>query len=120
MPLQSATDFSGISLNRRRTDADPSLLDGLDTFGTGIDDDDDERYIPPPPPPLPHISKYAIAGVVAIIIGFILFLRPSLLPIDRDLVTLIGFSAVIGGAATLVWRLRADNDDDDFDDGAVV
>jgi hypothetical protein len=58
--------------------------------------------------------------VVAIIIGFILFLRPSLLPIDRDLVTLIGFSAVIGGAATLVWRLRADNDDDDFDDGAVV
>jgi hypothetical protein len=119
-PLQSATDFSGISLNRRPTDADPSLLDGLDTFGTGIDDDDDERYIPPPPPPLPHISKYAIAGVVAIIIGFILFLRPSLLPIDRDLVTLIGFSAVIGGAATLVWRLRADNDDDDFDDGAVV
>jgi hypothetical protein len=121
-PLQSATDFSGISLNRRRTDPDPSLLDGLDTFGAGVgdDDDDDERYVPPPPPPLPHISKYAVAGVVAIIIGFILFLRPSLLPIDRDLVTMIGFSAVIGGAITLVWRLRADKDDDDFDDGAVV
>lgn len=121
-PLQSATDFSGISLNRRRTDPDPSLLDGLDTFGAGVgdDDDDDERYIPPPPPPLPHISKYAVAGAVAIIIGFVLFLRPSLLPIDRDLVTMIGFSAVIGGAITLVWRLRADKDDDDFDDGAVV
>jgi hypothetical protein len=121
-PLQSATDFSGISLNRRRTDPDPSLLDGLDTFGAGVgdDDDDDERYVPPPPPPLPHISKYAVAGAVAIIIGFVLFLRPSLLPVDRDLVTMIGFSAVIGGAITLVWRLRADKDDDDFDDGAVV
>jgi hypothetical protein len=115
--LPSATDLSGINLNRRRTDhPEPSLLDGLDTFGAG---EDEERYIPPPPPPLPHISKYAIAGVLAIIIGFILFLRPSLLPVDRDFVTLIGFSAVIGGAVTLVWRLRS-GDDDDFDDGAVV
>ena len=107
-----------IKYNRRRTDPpEPTVLDGLDTFGT----DAEERYVPPPPPPLPHISKYAIAGVCAIIVGFVLFLRPTLLPIDRDLVTLIGFSAVIGGAVTLVWRLRSgDDDDDDFDDGAVV
>ena len=73
-----------------------------------------------PPPPLPQFSKYAIAGVLAIIIGFVLFLRPGLLPIDRDFVTLIGFSAVIAGAVTLVWRLRSGEDDDDSDDGAVV
>jgi hypothetical protein len=120
-PLPSAADISGISVYRRRTDMpESSLIDGLDTFGSGLGADDEERYVPPPPPPLPHFSKYAIAGVLAIIVGFVLFLRPSLLPIDRDFVTLIGFSAVIAGAVTLVWRLRSGEDDDDTDDGAVV
>jgi len=120
--LPSAVDFSGISLNRRRTD-EPSLLDGLDTFGADTDDEsgeDDERYTPPPPPPLPHISKYAIAGVLGVVLGFVLFLFPWLLPIERNFVTLIGFTAIVGGAVTLVWRLRSGDDDDDFDDGAVV
>ena len=117
-PLPSAADVAGISLHRRTDPREPSLIDGLDTFG--VTDDEEERYVPPPPPPLPHFSKYAIAGVLAIIVGFVLFLRPSLLPIDRDFVTLIGFSAVIAGAVTLVWRLRSGEDDDDTDDGAVV
>jgi hypothetical protein len=122
-PMPSATDISGITLNRRRTDpqpTEPSLLDGLDTFGADTPDDDEDRYIPPPPPPFPRISKYAIAGVLGIIIGFVLFLRPTLLPVDRDMVTLIGFTAIVAGAVTLVWRLRSGEDDDDFDDGAVV
>ena len=119
--LPSAADFSGVSLNRRRTD-NPAPLDGLDPLEIGSSDDneDDERYIPPPPPPLPRLSKYAISGILGIVFGFVLFLRPSLLPIDRDFVTLIGFSAIIAGAVTLVWRLRSGEDDDDFDDGAVV
>jgi hypothetical protein len=114
--LPSAADITNITLNRRRTDPPPPPPEAFEEPG----DQDEERYIPPPPPPLPRISKYAIAGVLGIIVGFILFLRPSLLPIDRDFVTLIGFSAVIGGAVTLVWRLRSGDDDDDFDDGAVV
>ncbi|MEV6599386.1 DUF308 domain-containing protein [Actinoplanes sp. NPDC051346] len=120
--LTSATDVSGIQLNRRRTDRvdEPTLLDGLDTFGTASDDDEDERYVPPPPPPLPHISKYAIAGVAGVVLGFLLFLFPWLLPVDRNLVTLIGFTAIVAGAVTLVWRLRSGDDDDEFDDGAVV
>jgi hypothetical protein len=122
-PMPSATDISGITLNRRRTDPqppEPSLLDGLDTFGADAPDDDEDRYIPPPPPPFPRISKYAVAGVLGILVGFVLFLRPTLLPVDRDLVTLIGFAAIVAGAVTLVWRLRSGEDDDDFDDGAVV
>lgn len=115
--LPSAADFSGISLNRRRTD-EPSLLDGLDTFGAELDDG--ERYTPPPPPPLPQISKYAVAGALSIVLGFILFLFPGVLPIDRDVATLVGFTAVVAGAGTLVWRLRSGDEDDDFDDGAVV
>jgi hypothetical protein len=120
--LTSAVDYSGISLNRRRTDEPPSLLDGLDTFGADLDDDGDEneRYTPPPPPPLPHISKFAVAGVLGVVLGFVLFLFPSLLPIERNFVTLIGFTAIVGGAVTLVWRLRSGDDDDDLDDGAVV
>ena len=121
-PASPDSRSAGTTFNRRRTDRpepESSLLDGLDTFGAGLDPDE-ERYVPPPPPPLPRISKYAVAGVLAIIVGFVLFLRPTLLPIDRDFVTLIGFSAVIGGAVTLVWRLRSGDDDDDYDDGAVV
>jgi hypothetical protein len=122
--LTSATDFTGIQLNRRRTDRvdePPGMLDGLDTFGAGLEDDeDDERYVPPPPPPLPHISKYAIAGVLGVVLGFVLFVFPWLLPIERTIVTLIGFTAIVAGAVTLVWRLRSGEDDDDFDDGAVV
>ena len=121
--LTSATDFTGIQLNRRRTDRadEPSMLDGLDTFGAGLDDDeDDERYVPPPPPPLPHISKYAIAGVLGVVLGFVLFLFPWLLPVEGNFVTLIGFTLIVAGAVTLVWRLRSGDDDDEFDDGAVV
>jgi hypothetical protein len=116
--LPSAADISGIQLNRRRTDPQPPPPPP-EEFDD--DDDDDERYNPPEPPPLPHISKYAIAGVIGVVLGFVLFIEPSLIPIDRDFVTLIGFSAVVAGAVTLVWRLRSgDEDDDDFDDGAVV
>ncbi|HET6531097.1 MAG TPA: DUF308 domain-containing protein [Actinoplanes sp.] len=120
-PMPSAADTSGITLNRRRTDPqppEPTFLDGLDAIDNAEDDED--RYIPPPPPPLPRISKYAVAGVLGIILGFILFLRPTLLPVDRDHVTLIGFGAIVAGAVTLVWRLRSGDEDDDTDDGAVV
>ncbi|HEU4347482.1 MAG TPA: DUF308 domain-containing protein [Actinoplanes sp.] len=121
-PMPSAADISGITLNRRRTDPqppEPTFLDGLDAVDNAEGDDED-RYIPPPPPPFPRISKYAIAGVLGIVIGFVLFLRPTLLPVDRDLVTLIGFGAIVAGAVTLVWRLRSGDDEDDTDDGAVV
>ena len=120
-PMPSATEISGITLNRRRTDPqpeEPTFLDGLDAVDAA--DDEDDRYVPPPPPPLPHVSKYAIAGVLGIVIGFVLFLRPGLLPLDRDVVTLAGFAAIVAGAVTLVWRLRSGDDDDDYDDGARV
>jgi hypothetical protein len=119
--LQSAADFSGVSLNRRRTDKpDPgSVLDGLAELDDE-DDPDDERYNPPPPPPLPRFSKYAVMGVLGVVVGFLLFLFPTVLPIDRDYSTLIGFAAIVSGAVMLVWRLRNGDDDDEFDDGAVV
>ena len=60
-------------------------------------------------------------GVLSVLLGFVLFLFPDLLPITRDYTTLIGFAAIVTGAVMLVWRLRSgDDDEDDFDDGAVV
>ncbi|WBB79971.1 DUF308 domain-containing protein [Micromonospora sp. WMMD882] len=118
-PLASATDVSGISVGRRQDE--PSLLDGLDTFGANLPGDPEEGYTPPPPPPLPPISKYAVAGVLAIVVGFVLFLFPWLLPVDRAVVTLFGFTGILAGFVTLVWRLRpGDPEDHDPDDGAVV
>ncbi|NBE83807.1 DUF308 domain-containing protein [Micromonospora rubida] len=118
--LPWAADVSGVSLGQGRQD-EPSLLDGLDTFGADLPDDAEDRYTPPPPPPLPRISKYAVAGVLAIIVGFVLFLKPTLLPVDSSVVTLFGFTGILAGFVTLVWRLRpGDSDDDDPGNGAQV
>ncbi|MGI5213981.1 DUF308 domain-containing protein [Plantactinospora sp. CA-290183] len=117
--LPSATDFSGISVGGRADD--PSLLDGLDSFGADLPDDPEERYVPPPPPPLPRLSKYAVVGLLALTAGFALFLFPALLPIDRGLVTMLGFAGILIGFVTLVWRLRpGDEEDEDPENGAVV
>nr|MDT0662146.1 DUF308 domain-containing protein [Micromonospora sp. DSM 115978] len=117
--LPYAADVTGISVGHRTGDG--SLLDGLDTFGADLPDGPEDRYIPPPPPPLPRISKYAVVGVLAITFGFALFLFPTLLPVERGLATMIGFTGVLAGFVTLIWRLRpGDEDDDDPDDGAVV
>jgi len=123
-PSPTATDT--VNHGRRRTDqkpAEPTLVDGFDTFGADLEDDDEEeeRYVPPPPPPLPRISKYAVMGLLGVLVGFVLFLFPTLLPIAQDYVTLLGFAAIVSGAVMLVWRLRSgDDEDDDYDDGAVV
>lgn len=121
--LPWAADISGISLGRTddgRTEGG-SLLDGLDTFGAGLPDDPEDRFIPPPPPPLPRISKYAVAGVLGVTLGFILFLFPALLPLDRGMVVMIGFVSILSGFVTLIWRLRPGDDEEDHpSDGAVV
>lgn len=114
--LQSAVEFTRIDPHNRRKTDPPSLLDALDTFGA---DGDDDRYTPPPPPPLPKVSKFTVAAVLAVVAGFLLFLFPNVLPLGDNLAMLLGFGGVLGGAATLVWRLRT-GDDYDPDDGAVV
>ncbi|WP_213456393.1 DUF308 domain-containing protein [Rhizomonospora bruguierae] len=105
-----------------RHTVEPSLLDGLDTFGAHLpESDDDEGYTPPPPPPLPHISKYAVIGVLAIVAGFVLFIEPSVLPLGGNLSMVIGFVAILVGFVMLIWRLRSGDDDDiDPDMGAKV
>jgi hypothetical protein len=107
---------------RRADPAEPSLLDALDTFGAHLpDQDDDEGYTPPPPPPLPRISAAAALGVAAIAGGLLLFVWPDLLPMAHNAVLVLAFGLIVAGFATLIWRLRpGDDEDDDFDDGARI
>lgn len=113
---------------RAHADSDPrerSLLDGLDTFGADLPGDDDEgSYTPPPPPPLPRLSKVTVAAILAILAGFTMFIWPELVPIGAGVTRFFGFVACFAGFATLVWRLRPGDEEDDgvsdSDDGAVV
>jgi hypothetical protein len=105
----------------RREPAEPSLIDALDTFGAELPpDDDDEGYTPPPAPPLPRISPQAALAVAAIAFGLLLLVWPGILPLPGQMVLLIAFGSMVGGFGVLIWRLRPDGDDDDYDDGARV
>ena len=101
---------------------EPSLLDGLDTFGTHLPDDAPEKFVPPPPPPFPRIPFAAILALLAIVVGFVLFFDRDILPVSGGVSMLIGLAGVLGGAAALIMRLRPGGEDDTPppDDGAVV
>ncbi|MBN1172948.1 MAG: DUF308 domain-containing protein, partial [Micromonosporaceae bacterium] len=97
-----------------------SLLDALDTFGVGLPDDeaDDEHFVPPPPPPLPRPSPGAVGAVLAVVVGLVLLIRPTLLPISANAALMLGFSGILSGFLFLIWRLRPGPDDNDPDNGA--
>jgi hypothetical protein len=100
----------------------PSLLDGLDTFGAHLPDDTPEHFVPPPPPPIPRVPFAAIIALLAIVLGFVLFFDRDILPVGDPVSMLIGLAGVLGGTAALIMRLRPGGDDDvpPPDDGAVV
>lgn len=102
-------------------DDEPSLLDGLDTFGAGLPDDE-EDFTPPPPPPLPRFSITTVVAVIVVIVGVVLLFRPQLLPIDDDVTLALAVCAVVGGFVALLWRLRpgGEDDEDDPTGGAIV
>ncbi|MEU6462007.1 hypothetical protein [Streptomyces sp. NPDC046976] len=87
-----------------------------------FDGDDEGHFVPPEPPPLDTgdtTSKFAWLGVVG---GPILLLVAVLLGWDMTWwLTTLGIGGFLGGFATLVARMRTDEDDDDDPGrGAVV
>ncbi|WP_418956606.1 hypothetical protein [Streptomyces tritici] len=93
--------------------------------GKGDDEDDDEgHFVPPEPPPLPEAdatTKFAWLGVIG---SPVLMLLAVLFQWEMTwwltTVCVVGF---LGGFATLVARMKHDDEDDDHDDpgrGAVV
>lgn len=79
----------------------------------------DEHYEPPPPPPVPAPAPHAVYAGLLVLLGLLLIATPGSLRLSADLGLLFGVSAIAGGAAMLVSRMR-DRSDSDGDDGAVV
>ncbi len=100
---------------------EPSLLDGLDTFGADLPDDEAERFVPPEPPPIPRPSLATALAVLGVVGGLVVFLKPTLVPfVSESLAMFVGFTAVVAGFGALVWRMRPGDDDAGPDDGARV
>ena len=79
----------------------------------------EEHFQPPPPPPLPVPAPASLYAVLLIAGGLLLIGAPSLLRLSYDVGLMLGVTAIAGGVAMLVSRMR-DRSDDDGDDGAVV
>ncbi|MGW1803976.1 hypothetical protein [Streptomyces sp. NPDC002078] len=112
-PLGSSVSFAPGVGPRDHTPPEPSE----DDF-----DEDDEGHFVPPDPPLPEAdttAKFAWLGVVG---GPVLLLLAVLLGWDMTWwLTTLGIGGFLGGFATLVMRMRTDDDeDDDPGRGAVV
>ncbi|MFJ3230248.1 hypothetical protein [Streptomyces sp. NPDC086787] len=87
-----------------------------------FDEDDEGHFVPPEPPPLPDADTTARFAWLGVVGGPLLLLLAVLLGWDMTwwLATL-GIGGFLGGFATLVARMRTDDDGDgDPGRGAVV
>ncbi|WP_317442887.1 hypothetical protein [Streptomyces collinus] len=113
-PLGSSISFApGVGPRDHRV-AEPSDDD--------FDEDDEGHFVPPEPPPLPTAdatAKFAWLGVVG---GPVLLLLAVVLGWEMTWwLTTLAVGGFLGGFATLVMRMRTDDDEDgDPGRGAVV
>ncbi|MDN3020804.1 hypothetical protein [Streptomyces sp. S.PB5] len=113
-PLGSSVSFAPGVGPRDYTMPEPSEDD--------FEEDDEGHFVPPEPPPLPAADTTAKFAWLAVLGGPLLLLLAMLLSWDMTwwLATL-GIGGFLGGFATLVARMRTDEDeDDDPGRGAVV
>ncbi|AOR34817.1 hypothetical protein BFF78_30555 [Streptomyces fodineus] len=113
-PLGSSVSFAPGVGPRDYSPSEPSEDD--------FDEDDEGHFVPPEPPPLPTAdttAKFAWLGVVG---GPILLLLAVVLGWEMTWwLTTLGIGGFLGGFATLVMRMRTDDEgDDDPGRGAVV
>lgn len=117
------------------SDAKPSLekasrspSDGTAGTGTGDGQDvtnlePDEGFVPPPIEPMPPAHPVTKWGLVALGLGVVLLIFPTLLGLRHTTaVDIVGVLSILGGVGLLVSRL-SDGPSDDYDgpdDGAVV
>ncbi len=82
------------------------------------------HFVPPEPPPLPEADTTTKFAWLAVVGGPVLMLLAVLLRWDMTWwLTTLCVGGFLGGFATLVGRMKHDDDDDGFDDpgrGAVV
>ncbi|HEY0401118.1 MAG TPA: hypothetical protein VGD09_03815 [Blastococcus sp.] len=104
---------------RNVVDDPPSLTPPPAPHEVPILDRPDEHYEPPPPPPMPVPAPASLYAVLLVVLGVLLVGAPSVLRLSTDVGLILGVTAIAGGVAMLVSRMR-DRSEDDGDDGAVV
>ncbi|MFD7818804.1 hypothetical protein ACFV6E_38745 [Streptomyces sp. NPDC059785] len=116
-PLGSSVAFAPGVLNGGPRDYSPPGASDDD-----LGEDDEGHFVPPEPPPLPAADATARFAWLAVVGGPLLLLLAVLLRWDMTwwLATL-GIGGFLGGFATLVTRMKTDEEDDgDPGRGAVV
>ncbi|HSP37983.1 MAG TPA: hypothetical protein VLR26_09530 [Frankiaceae bacterium] len=83
----------------------------------------DDHYLPPELPPLPPSHPVTRWGLVALGLGLVLLIFPTLLGLEHtDAVDVVGVLCILGAVGLLVSRLssRSTDEYDGPDDGAIV
>ncbi len=97
------------------------VIRGPRDFELEEDDDEDAHFVPPEPPPLPETDMTTRFAWIAVLGGPLLLFAFVLLGLEMAYwVILVGVGGFLGGFATLVARMRTDEDDDDRPDGGAV
>jgi hypothetical protein len=99
----------------------PTGAEGPNADGTEVGEDaltaDDEHFVPPPPPPFPRLHRKTLAALASIAIGLVILATNF----DGGTFTVLAVLAIVGGLASLVWRMHdGPPTDSGWDDGAVV
>ncbi|MGX1269459.1 hypothetical protein [Streptomyces phaeoluteigriseus] len=113
-PLGSSVSFAPGVGPRDYSPAEPAETD--------LDEEDEGHFVPPEPPPLPDADTTARFAWLGVIGGPILLLLAILIGWDMTWwLTTICVGGFLGGFATLVMRMKPDDEDDqDPGRGAVV
>jgi hypothetical protein len=104
------------------TGSDARLVRPADLTADGelSDEDDaadDEHFVPPPPPPFPRLHRKTVAAIASIAVGLLILATNF----DGGTFTVLAVLAILGGLASLVWRMHdGPPTDSGWDDGAVV
>ncbi|MEV5609426.1 hypothetical protein [Streptomyces sp. NPDC052225] len=117
-PLGSSVSFApGVAATPGPRDYAPT-----ESSDDDFDGDDEGHFVPPEPPPLPEADVTAKFAWLAVIGGPVLLLVSVLLGWSMTWwLATVCIGGFLGGFATLVARMRSDDDeDDDPGRGAVV
>ncbi len=118
-PSRTQTWTTRRSITARQTPA-PELTPEEPALPEHVEAYLDVHFVPEPPPPLPRLQAATIFAWALIGLGVLAIVFHNSIPADFSTgSTFIAACAILAGFATLVYRMR-DGDRDDDNDGAVV
>lgn len=90
------------------------------TTDSRIDEGAEDHFEPPEPPPLPVPRPRTLGGILLLVLGVLLLVRPDLLSVGESMGTPLGLLTVTAGIGWLVLGLRGGPPREGWDDGAQL